>query len=68
LGFLWPVCVRCRCRVAVSRNRVLIATADWLFARMLPWTERGCGLFADMNRSRLRPVLCLLVFADVPRL
>ena len=59
---------RCRCLFTDDGGRCLCADTDCSWTRLLAWTERDHGLFADMADTRLRPVLKLFVFAEMPRL
>ena len=48
---------RCRCLFADDGGRCLCADTDCSRTRLVAWTERDHGLFADMANTRLRPVL-----------
>ena len=55
-------CSRTVVSVVRSRMRTVCCRA------CLAWTGRVRGLFADMDNSRLRPVLGLFAPAELPRL
>ena len=62
---LRTVCDHRQCLFANGCVSCAFGDADCLLPRLMAWTGRDCGLFADTDQPQLRPVLCQSMFADL---